>query len=335
MNQASTFLPTRAPLAGQPFAEIDMQDEYLHKPYSSGHFAATETAYYGFNIPEARLNGEIYIWLHPVLKTMSSSVYIWTGNRSSTLACEYINHYHYLPFPTAGIDDYTIEPLGLAIKIIKPLQTIELKFADARRGVSFELNLDAIMPPAGRPGGFHFTQAMKTRGILDLFGTHYEIDGFFSRDRSWGQERHETARVGPPLDWMTGIFNRDFAFHVLSYEDPQRNPAWISRYGNQASAKPFVWGYVFREGGILPVSTCSSLVTRESDRLTPRVVDMYFEDSMGHQYNMRGYVNARMPWQTWQNMNVYFCQMRWECEGLIGWGDLQDIQNNDFVHHFS
>jgi len=41
-----------------------------------------------------------------------------------------------------------------------------------------------------------------------------------------------------------------------------------------------------------------------------------------------------MPWQTWQNMNVYFCQTRWECDGKIGYGDAQDIQMNDFVHHF-
>jgi hypothetical protein len=41
-----------------------------------------------------------------------------------------------------------------------------------------------------------------------------------------------------------------------------------------------------------------------------------------------------MPWQTWQNMNVHFCQTRWQCAQGVGWGDAQDIQQNDFVHYF-
>jgi len=335
MKPGGTFIPTSAPLAGQPFSTIEAQDEYLHAASATGHFAATETSYFGFSVPDACLNGEVYVWFHPRLQVMSASVYIWTGNRSSTLACEYVNHYHYLPFPSGDIDHYSIDPIGLEIRVVEPLKTIDLRFEDIERAVSFDLTLDAIMPPAGRPGGFHFTQAMKARGQLNLFGKTYEIDGFSSRDRSWGQDRHETARIGPPLDWMVGVFGKDLAFHVLSYEDPKRTPQWVSRYGADDNAKPFVWGYLHKEGRTLPVTSCSSIVAREADGLTPSKVQMLIEDSEGSSYEIKGNVNARMPWQTWQNMNVHFCQMRWECDGRVGWGDLQDIQNNDFVYNFS
>jgi septal ring factor EnvC (AmiA/AmiB activator) len=43
------------------------------------------------------------MWFHPVLKMMSASVYIWTGIKGSTLACDYVNHHHYLPWPANGI----------------------------------------------------------------------------------------------------------------------------------------------------------------------------------------------------------------------------------------
>ena len=44
---------------------------------------------------------------------------------------------------------------------------------------------------------------------------------------------------------------------------------------------------------------------------------------------------ARMPWQTWQTMNVHFCQVRWEGERGVGHGDAQDIQFADFVRRYS
>ena len=333
MSQKPTFIPTQAALAGKPFDEITVADEYLHGAPADGHYAATETSYYSFNIPEERLNGEIYVWLHPVLKLMSASIYIWTGNRASTLACEYVNHFHYLPYPSGDLAEYSIDEIGLRVKVIEPLRRIQIGHSDSDREVSLELTLEAIMPPAGRPGGFHFTQAMKTAGWLNLQGKKYEIDGYASRDRSWGQARLETARKGPPLDWNVGVFSQDFAFHVLCYEDPMRSPPWVARYGGDESSMPLIWGYVFRDSETVPVRTCSALVSRESDGITPRLVEMTLETVDGKTFDIRGYVNARMPWQTWQNMNVHFCQMRWECEGLIGWGDLQDIQNNDFVHH--
>jgi hypothetical protein len=52
-------------------------------------------------------------------------------------------------------------------------------------------------------------------------------------------------------------------------------------------------------------------------------------------WSIIGDVQARMPWQTWQNMNTFFCQTRWEHGGRIGWGDTQDVQFNEFTHKFS
>lgn len=317
--------------AGLPLSEIVPADEFLHAPAS--HYSSTETSYFGFSIPERTLNGEVYVWFHPVLKVMSASVYIWKGLKPTTLSCEYINHYNYLPYPSDGIADYVIDGLNLAIKVIEPLRELQLDFNDPARDVSFSLRQRAIMPPAGRPGGFHFTQAMKVTGKLNLFGETMEVDGFFTRDRSWGQERRETAQPMPPLSWMVGIFDENFAFHAMAFDDPAQNPEWVSRFPSVGAGQNLFWGYIF-DGETTPLKSAAKITRREPDGLAPRLVELELVDVRDRRFAMRGYVQARMPWQTWQNMNTFFCQTRWECDGRIGWGDTQDVQFNDFTHNF-
>lgn len=320
-------------LAGQPLGTAVAADEFLHPPAASGHHSATETSYFGFNVPEHALNGEIYVWFHPVLRVMSASVYIWRGFRASTLSCDYVNHFHYLPYPAHDIDDYAIDELGLRVRVLEPLRAVQIEFEDAQRDVRFSLLSRAIMPPAVRPGGFHFTQAMRTTGLLELHGTRYIIDGWFSRDRSWGQERRETSRRIPPFTWMVGVVDDRFAFHALAFDAVDSRPPWLSRYPMQGQDN-LVWGYAWRDGGIRPLVSAWKSTRRAADGVSPAGFSLVLRDTAGESYEIEGEVRARMPWQTWQNMNVYFCQTRWESALGVGWGDAQDIQQNDFVHHY-
>ena len=323
-----------SPMAGAPLGVIVPADEFLHAPAPSGHHSATETTYFGFNIPEHRLNAEIYMWFHPALRLMSASVYIWRGFNASTLECDYVNHYHYLPFPEDGIADYEIPDIGLKVKVLEPLKSVSIGFEDADRGVSFDVRFDAIMPPGGRPNSKHFTQAMRTRGSLDLYGERFAIDGYFSRDHSWGEERRETSRLTPPLTWMVGVFDDTFAFHVTAFDSPEDGPEWAWRYRIEPG-RNLMWGYVFRDGELFPVTAARKRTLRERDGLTPRLFTLEIADAGGERHALRGEVMASMPWQTWQNMNVYFCQTRWQGERGVGWGDAQDIQFNDFVRRFA
>lgn len=322
-------------MVGQALRSAGPQDELLHPPAASGHYSSSETSYFGFNIPEKALNGEIYVWFHPVLRVMSASVYIWRGLKSSTLSCEYVNHYHFLPWPQNDIADYVIDGLNLHIKVLEPMKSILIEFADKARNVSFVCRQDAIMPSALRPDGYHFTQAMKTTGELNLYGERFVIDGFFSRDRSWGQERRETPQPLPPLSWMVGVFDANFAFHVMAHDDPALGPEWAQRFPNMTSGKHLYWGYIYQDGETTPVKAARKLTHREPDGLAPRCIEMEIEDARSRQFSIRGFIQARMPWQTWQNMNTFFCQTRWECQGKVGWGDTQDVQFNEFTHAFA
>ena len=332
-ERTTAAAPLRPSLAGKPLHLCQPADEFLHPPAPSGHYSATETAYFGFNIPEQRLNAEIYMWFHPVLKMCSASVYIWRGIKHSTLSCEYVNHYHYLPMPDQIANYRVADVMDLNFEVIEPLRKIRITYSDPDRGVSFDTLHEAIMPPAGRPDGFHFTQAMKVNGTLDLFGERLPVDGWFSRDHSWSQERRETGRKTPPLSWLVGVFGDDLAFHALGFDDPAHAPELVARYPQLAETPTLIWGYVFRDGETVPLASMSKRTTRDADGLAPIAFETLLSDVNGREYRIDGTVEARMPWQTWQNMNVFFCQTRWTLDGRTGWGDAQDIQMNDFTYH--
>jgi hypothetical protein len=161
------------------------------------------------------------------------------------------------------------------------------------------------------------------------------IDGFFSRDRSWGQERREDPMPLPPLSWMVGVFERDLAFHVLAMDDPALGPEWRAAFPTVPPGQNLFWGYLWKDGVLASIKTARKLTTREADGLAPRLIDMEIEDVSGRTLQLHGTVEARMPWQTWQNMNTYFCQTRWETAGYVGYGDTQDVQFGDFVRRFA
>lgn len=319
-------------IAGKPVEVASAADEFLHPAAPSGHYRATETSYFGFSIPEHRINAEIYIWYHPVLKVMAAGIWIYQGLRGLTLSSDYINHYGYLPMPN-DIGDYAIEALGLKIKVLNPLKSIQIDLHDADENVSFSLRSEATMPPAVRPGGFHFTQAMKTSGSLNLRGRKYAIDGYFSRDRSWGQERNEHGLRIPPLTWAVGVFDESYAFHGMGMDSPESKPEWLRRYPVQPGSN-LSWGYIYRDRKTYSVKSMRQLTTREPDGLIPRTIEMELIDTGGEKLEAYGVVIARQLWQTWQQMNAWFCLVRWESKRGIAYGDFQDIQYNDFTRHF-
>src|ERR1700733_15653327 len=106
--------PLRAAL-GQVIAT----DESLHGPHAELGFEATETSYYGFNIPEVRIDAEIYFWFHPRLNMMSGGIWIWQGEKRHTLQADPFNYYAYLPYPQGDILDYEPMP-GMRIKVHAP-----------------------------------------------------------------------------------------------------------------------------------------------------------------------------------------------------------------------
>ncbi len=327
------FMNPATELKNGLFGKVSEKDEFLHPVPSNAGYTEMETSYFGFNIPEESINCEIYIWFHTQLKIMSAGVFIWKGIKSSTLECDYVNYQQYLPFPEKDIGDYVI-PVGLKIKIISPLRKIQINYEDNEANTGFDLTCDALIPPVLRADGKHFVQPMKTTGKLSLRGETHTIDGYFHRDRSYSNIRPETRHAMPPFTWMVGVFDENFAFHVSAFDDRKLGPEWADFFDFPGIDNNLKWGYIYRDGEIFNVTRAAKITTRGNDGLSLESIQMDIDDSSGRNSKISGYVNAMMPWQPWTNVNVYFAQMRWECDAKIGWGDAQDIQYNDFIHKF-
>ena len=338
MSKSSTFFGREMKkgdsFVGKPLGIVKPEDELLHPP-GSDHYAGSETSYYGFSIPEAKINAEIYIWFHPNLRVLSAGVFIWRGMKATTSAAEYVNYFGFLPFPTDGIASYRIEEIGLSIKVVEALHSIEIEMEDADQSTQFSLMCTAIMPPAVRPDGCHFTQAMKTAGELTLHGDRFTIDGFFSRDRSWGHPREETRRNTAPLSWSVGVINEHLAFHSLAFDDPALKPTWLGAYPEVTPGNNLIWGYIFRDGVTTPLSEARQLTHRDKDGISVSSVDLELVDTEGNALVLVGEVQARLPWNVWQNNNVVFAQTRWTCSDGIGYGDVMDNLFSDFTYRFS
>ena len=320
-------------LRGGKFPTILPKDEFLHPVPADATYAWTETSYWGFTAPSHTLMAEIYIWYHPQLKVMSAGVLIWRGLRTSSLAADYVNHHHYLPLPDQ-IGKYRIDAIGLEIEILDPLKSARLRMDDPERGVSFDVTVRGAIPPVSRPNGHHLVQPMKCEGTLNLYGETIPIDDYFMRDRSWGAERHETPRDVPPITWMTGMTD-GFSFHLVAFDDPALNPDWAGRFSSPSAGENLLWGFLHKDGQTTSIIRASKRTRREADGHSPRGFDMQIEDDAGRILDMRGEVTARVPWNTWQNLIVHYSLTRWNIDGLIAWGDCQDIHYNRYVHEFA
>jgi hypothetical protein len=290
-----------------------------------------ETSYFGFNIPEHAIDCEIYMWFHRQLGVASGGVTLWQGMKPFHLSAEILDYRQYLPLPR-DLDDQSY-PTGLRIRLLDPNGTFKIEYADPERNNRFEFITAPIMPMAVRYTGNHFTQAMSTRGQLVLFGKEYEINGFFTRDRTWSESRTEKPIKMPPLAWIAGVFNEQFAFHTMAYDSIEHRPEWRGVYALEPG-KNHLWGYVYRDGRLLGVTQTDKRTVYERDGITPKSVELKLRDEEGKEFEIKGETIGMNPSSTWMNLTVLVCFMRWTCNGLTGYGDAQEVLYGDHVRRF-
>lgn len=66
--------------------------------------------------------------------------------------------------------------------------------------------------------------------------------------------------------------------------------------------------------------------------LMPILSDASIADADSGTYQIRGQVVAANRVSAWPTMNTWVCLTRWECEGRVCYGDLQEVPWHDFTH---
>lgn len=314
------------------FGQAVPNDEYYHGWGVEGD-SMTETWYWGFNIPEKAINCFVYVWCHPNLEVVTAGLIIYQGIKRHHLAAEVFDMPAYLKLgPVVGEGRVITVPNGLRVEAIEPLRHIRMTYEDAVRDTRFAIDLKAVARPVMRGNNQHFEQVMHCTGSLILRGEAHEVDGYTVRDRSWGELRPEVHNPGPPYNWVTGSFDEGrMAFNIGSLDDPEGNPEWLGKI-DVNPAQIFKDGWVARGDEQRRIVSASKKCWRDSEALRPERFEIAFEDEDGNHEVMAGRVIASVPGFHWPNICTHLALVEWRWNGLVGYGESQDVQWNDYVY---
>jgi hypothetical protein len=297
---------------------VDPVDEFLHLPGGAGDPNATETSFFGFNVPERNLNCLIHHRLHPPQALASGGVVLIQGEAGNAAFADYIDYHAFMPMPSGDLDDI-VYPSGVRVQVVKPLELVELSYASPDGRLRFELAQEALMPAAGRPDGGHFAQAMRTCGEFVLDGERIEIDGYFTREHRWSAAQFKDDRPTQSLAWASAVFGPDLALH------------FSARDGKCLERGNLRWGYVRREGETRPLEAVWMRTGRGADGAAPTGVEVRLLDTVGETHEMTGETRARVPLNVWPSVIDQMCLMQFRLNGRKCHGDFRDLQHNSFL----
>jgi hypothetical protein len=316
------------------FGSAKQEDEFLHPEFVTTNpaYSLTETYYFNFNVIERNLVGEIYLWVHGNLNMSTAGVWIWQGFKRHHFYAEHFNVHNFLPMPILRGDTISLKEIGLSFTIVKPLQTVIVRYHDAATGTRLEMTCEAASPVAMRGNNKHFEQVMRNTGELKLAGETISIDCFTVRDRSWGEARPEASAISPPLTWAVGTFDgARMAFNLNCTDDPARGPDWKGRY-DVPDNLVMRDGWIFTDQELRKVKRISKITTRDpAHMMRPILHDFEFADDKGRVYQVTGETISSLPWSVWHNLHTNFCLTRWTLNGTVGFGDVQDFYWKNYL----
>ncbi len=308
---------------------ITEKDMYFHKPTSNDHYWA-ETNYFGFYVAEEAIHVNVYVLTRQNAGVVLSSITVTDGFSNTPHQVRYSNNQVHLPFPDSDFDDYKLGN-GLAIKCTKPVMDYDIKFDD-QRGVSIDVQYKALMEPydihdpdqdplaasaddmvSSTAYAGHWDQTGRVTGKFTIDGKTYDIDCVSSMDHSWGERKEDQFQN---FCWLNANFDNDVSVHCLW----AINPDDINDYC------AIVHGYV-REGSEVYGLTKGSGKLRRNGNLH-QYMELQVEDKRGKVHNLCGTAFTSNPWQPWPFVYATQSFLRWEMDGVIGWGEVQDVSSN-------
>jgi hypothetical protein len=318
------------------FGVAQPEDDLLHPAINAKvkDDSLTETQFFSMCVPDERVYAMGYLWHHPNLGMLTGGIWGWQGIKRQNLACEMfdIRAFMHNRALDGDLHAYRLDN-GYGVQILEPLQRHRMTYVDTARNNAVDVEFTAVAPPVMFGNGKHFEQPMRVRGELTLRGKRYDVDCYTVRDRSWGKPRPEIGMSLPPMGWKTGVFGDDFAFNCNGFDDPGLVPEFASEFplpGNQALKA----GWIFRDGRVSRIVSCSKRTVRDPLTLFPVSCDWTATDEHGRGYHFKGTALASSDWSVQPNLRFVISSMRWECDGRVAYGELQEGQWTDFIHRF-
>lgn len=286
-------------------------DDGLHAPAVDDPFW-TETAWFGFAVPERRLAGAIY----PVFRTnqgvCSSGVYVWDDTAEVMHEALYARNYWHLPMP----EDLTNLDLasGLRYEVREPLHRYGIHYSDGDELI-LDLEFEALHHPHAPllgPTG-HFDQLGRVTGTMVLHGEELAIDCFEMRDRSWSVRRdqgsvraaYDYAAAGPDTGFLAMSISNGTEFPVLA-------------------------GFHLHDGKAIPLTGGTRQIIDDVEG-RPATVRVEATDEVGCEIEAVGTCVNRLAFQSSPNYFAWMSLTHWVLNGEPAWGEDQDVWSPDLL----
>lgn len=283
-------------------------DDSFHPPASDDPWW-TETAWFGFAVPERALAGAVYPIFRPNLGVCAAGVHVWDTSGEAAHEVRYSRTWWHLPMPDHDLTDLRLAN-GLRYERLEPLRRYGIEFGDDE--IELQLEFEALHPPYAPmlgPHG-HLDQAGRVRGLLRLHGESIDVDCFEMRDRSWSV-RADQGAVAAGYDYAIAAPG-----HALQA---------MSMVAGDTSI--VVAGYHLRDGEVVPLTGGTRTVER--DGIRPVRIRLEVVDATGRAVEAIGTVVNRFAFQSSPNYFAWMCLTRWTLDGVDAWGEDQDVWSPD------
>jgi hypothetical protein len=313
------------------FTEAD-DDWHEHSP----HWWETETAWFGFSVPERRMGGAIYLQSLGTQQACNGGAWIWDDSAPGHL---YNSHRMGVPWPDRGSLNDSVCPLGLTITTLEPLTTYRTTYTDPGR-LELDLVHEGTVPVHTFPKGAwpywnssHFDQPMHTVGTMVLHGEEIAVDCFTIRDRSWGprpagptppdkklpagtvQWNEKTPRAHHPYSVGYMFATQDGPEAWMAATSP-----WLHDDGRATDAMEPGAGYLVRAGVYAPLVEARRETTLDPAHHWVTTVRIEATDVLGRELEVHGELVARCGDQERDGVGLFHWTWTGGCEG---WGEDQ------------
>jgi hypothetical protein len=308
---------------------ITAADASLHTPDSDNPMWA-ETNFFGFAIPEANMNGHIYMLFRPNQGVCLTTVAINSRRCLTPWDAEFADFNSHVPMGDGfDLQNYQLAS-GVKVRCLKPVMDYQVDYDDGH-GTGIHFTWKALMPgydihdPAmdpmvaagddaskyawGTAYNGHYDQTGAVEGEVTVDGRTIPFSSVAVRDHSWGPrpERHLTT-----LSWLNAHFDDGFCVHAMCDFQPESD-----------SDVRFTHGYAIVDGQLIGLAGGGAKTRRDGRQ--PEEVVLELRSPEGRQWELHGQAQNAYPWPAWPNVVGFNALMRWECEGRTGYGEAYDF----------
>ena len=290
-------------------------DDSFHAPADADPFW-TETAWFGFNVPERRIAGAIYPVFRPNQGICSAGVYVWDHTGVCQHEILYARNWWHLPMPAHDLVELSL-PIGLRYDTVEPLTTYRVRFDDPDE-LQLDLTFDAVHEPhapiTGATG--HLDQVCRVQGRLRLHGEEIEVDSYDMRDRSWSV-RKDTGAVRAGYDYGVAV------------ADGRAGEVFLAMSVGGGDEQPVLAGYHFVDGQVRRVT--GGRRTVERDRGRPVAVRVEVTDDAGVNVTATSDLRNQFAFQSSPNYFAWMSLTDWTVGDAVFRGQSQDVWSPDLL----